>query len=353
MSAATDRGLDAALAEIAAGASRRDAAGPVGGFPHEPFALLRRAGALGLTVGPRPVSTGEEWGAVRAVSRADASVGRIYDGHLNAVERIALLAPEPLRGEELAAVSDGERLLGVWGADPVTDEGEPARLTEGATLRGVKVFCSGAGGLDRAIVLVRAPDGSGPPLLAYVDLGSPYVEIDRAWFAGAGLRAAESHRVVFHDTPVLALLGEPGVISAEPVFSRDAIRTAAMWAGIADCAAAAALDALAARPERSELAGLAAARIATAHTTIDLYLAEATRRADAPELARFALELREAVTTAVRTLLDEAARALGSRPFATGSALDRARRDLELFLLQKRLDPLLARAGNRLLEGRA
>ena len=44
-------------------------------------------------------------------------------------------------------------------------------------------------------------------------------------------------------------------------------------------------------------------------------------------------------------LLDEAARACGSRPFARAAALDRARRDLELFLLQHRLDPMLARAG--------
>ena len=47
-------------------------------------------------------------------------------------------------------------------------------------------------------------------------------------------------------------------------------------------------------------------------------------------------------TTRAATLLDEAARACGSRPFATGGRLDRARRDLELFLLQHRLDPVLA-----------
>jgi hypothetical protein len=38
-------------------------------------------------------------------------------------------------------------------------------------------------------------------------------------------------------------------------------------------------------------------------------------------------------------------------PFATGGTLDRARRDLELFLLQHRLDPMLARAGAAVLQG--
>jgi hypothetical protein len=57
-----------------------------------------------------------------------------------------------------------------------------------------------------------------------------------------------------------------------------------------------------------------------------------------------------AIADACRGLLDEAARACGSRPFATAGALDRARRDLEVFLLQHRLDPLLARAGSAALE---
>ena len=63
-------------------------------------------------------------------------------------------------------------------------------------LHGVKTYCSGAGGVQRALVLARAPDGGGPPLLTYADLGAG-VEIDRAWFRAAGMRASESHRVVF------------------------------------------------------------------------------------------------------------------------------------------------------------
>ena len=57
------------------------------------------------------------------------------------------------------------------------------------------------------------------------------------------------------------------------------------------------------------------------------------------------MHARVAIADACRGLLDEAARACGSRPFARAQSLDRARRDLELFLLQHRLDPMLARAG--------
>ncbi len=61
------------------------------------------------------------------------------------------------------------------------------------------------------------------------------------------------------------------------------------------------------------------------------------------------MQLREAIATAGRTILDEAARACGSRPFATGGDLDRARRDFELFVLQHRLDPMVARLGREAL----
>jgi hypothetical protein len=62
--------------------------------------------------------------------------------------------------------------------------------------------------------------------------------------------------------------------------------------------------------------------------------------------------VRSAVAGAASAILDEAARACGARPFAVGGALDRARRDLELFVVQHRLDPLLARIGAQLLRER-
>jgi alkylation response protein AidB-like acyl-CoA dehydrogenase len=369
-SAWPDPGIDAALEEIRGGAAARDR-DPA--FPSDAFARLRDAGALSLTVpgadGARRVPYGTEWGAVRAVAAADASVGRIYDGHLNAVERLSVAAPEPLRSRELRAVAAGELTLGVWGADPAPGEGPPARLVwhagTGPALQGVKVFCSGAGGVERALVLARRDTRArgarepsitepGPPLLAYVDL-SDGIRIDRDWYRGAGMRASESHRVIFDGARVLAVLGSPGELSREPWFGRDAIRTAASWAGIADSAAAAALSLLAERDPRSPLEALAAGRIAAAGAAIDALLSAAAARAerepDASQLQESIL-LRAQVAASAEALLDDAVRACGSRPLASGSALDRARRDLGVFLFQHRIDPLLARVGESLLDER-
>jgi hypothetical protein len=80
------------------------------------------------------------------VAKADGSVGRIFEGHLNAVERLTLDGIDP-----------EDHWVGVWGADPLPDDGEAARIVN-TELHGEKVFCSGAGGLHRALVIARNAD---------------------------------------------------------------------------------------------------------------------------------------------------------------------------------------------------
>jgi hypothetical protein len=177
-------------------------------------------------------------------------------------------------------------------------------------------------------VLARDP-GSAWPAAVWIDLtDQATVSIDRDWYRAAGLRASVSHRVSFDGAQVLARFGPPGGLSTQPWFSRDALRTAASWAGMVDAAVDAALEELAGRPRRSELDELAAGRIL------------------------MALHARAAIATAAHAALAEAAGACGSHPFAVGGELDRARRDLELFLLQHRLAPAIAAAGARALSAR-
>lgn len=355
--------LEDALLEISAAAAgtERPLVPP---FPERAFTLLERAGATtwNAVAGVRRPSAAAELDLVRRVAHADGSVGRIFDGHLNAVERLAVQAPPERRDRELAAVRAGRLRAGVWGGDPVPGEGPPAqvvRVDGEDRLRGVKTFCSGAGGLHRALVLARNPEG-GPPLAVWIDLTDHRrVEIDPHWYRSSGLRASASHRVVFHDAPVLAHFGEPGSLAEQPWLSRDALRTAASWVGMADTALDGAFAILADRPDPGPLEGLAAGRVRVAHRTLELWLDHAAAAMDsaadagpappadagAVALPQTAIMARAAIADACRTLLDEAARACGSRPFAIAAPLDRARRDLEVFLLQHRLDGPLARFG--------
>jgi alkylation response protein AidB-like acyl-CoA dehydrogenase len=329
-------------------------------FPDEGFELLRAAGVVQSAGERAGCNLTAEAALVRAVAAADASTARILDGHFNGAERLALLADEPLRGEELARIAAGELLLGVWGADPAPGEGPPARVVEGAdrglALTGVKTFCSGAGGVQRALVVAR--DEHDAKRIAYVD-ATRGLRLDRDWYRASGLRASESHRVEFEQAPVLALLGGPEEIVREPWFSRDAVRTAATWAGIADGILAATIALVGERGLADELRLHAIGRMRVARSSIDRWLdhavgvldAAATPASQEKAARALAAECRLALADAARLIAAEAARVCGSRALIGGSDLDRARRDLDLFLLQHRLDPKLVELGGELLAG--
>jgi hypothetical protein len=347
-------------------------------FPTENFEALRAAGVPQLAAERSSCDLMLESETVRALARADASSARILDGHFNGVERLALTAPSELRARELELIGRGELLLGVWGADPGPGEGTPARIVETADgepmLRGVKTFCSGAGGVQRALVIAR--DERGARRLAYVDVSRHGVRLDRGWYRASGLRSSESHRVEFHDTPVLAILGAEDEITREPWFSRDAIRTAATWAGIADCIVRETVTSLGGS-SADELRLHAVGRMRVAQASIDRWLehtvgclasmgdavsahvaADATGQRvdsggdanDAGQARALAGECRVAIADAARVISAESARVCGSRALVGGGTLDRARRDLDLFLLQHRLDPKLVELGARTLQ---
>jgi alkylation response protein AidB-like acyl-CoA dehydrogenase len=353
--------LALALERIAAGAEQLDADPR---FPHEAFEALAQAGVTQLAADRDRCGLIAEAALVRAVAGADASVARILDGHFNGVERLAMLADAGLRERELAAVARGELLLGVWGADPGPGEGAPARIERDVSgalvLRGVKTFCSGAGGVQRALVVAR--DEHDERRVAYLDTAVGVV-LDRSWYRASGLRSSESHRVEFHDAPLLALLGGRDEIVREPWFSRDAVRTSATWAGIADRILDEVTAALAGRPaDELRLHALGAMRVA--RSSIDRWLEHTVARLDEAggeasdaacaaalddraerEWRALSAECRLALSGAARSIVGDSVRVAGSRELVVGGPLDRARRDLDLFLLQHRLDPKLVELG--------
>jgi alkylation response protein AidB-like acyl-CoA dehydrogenase len=402
--------LEQALEHIAASAAELDA-NPR--FPSESFESLRQAGVLQLAADRERCDLRLEIGLIRAVARADASTARILDGHFNGVERLALGLRGELRARELEKVARGLLIVGVWGADPAPDEGPPAAIGPPTTidpsapleptapldptttivapskgehdnprqvLNGVKTFCSGAGGIQRALVVARDENGARRLVYADVSIG---MHIDRSWYRASGLRSSESHRVEFRDTPVLAVLGGEDELMREPWLSRDAVRTAATWAGIADCILFASVDALVGRPA-DELRLHALGRMRVAQASIDRWLehcalrlqsaadleigqSEGLREGDGPHTgtqatqppgngdlpessSSLATQCRIALADSARVIAAEAARVCGSRALVGGGTLDRARRDLDLFLLQHRLDPKLVELGARTLD---
>jgi alkylation response protein AidB-like acyl-CoA dehydrogenase len=321
-------------------------------FPHENWSDLQAAGALDLAPHSAQTLT-QQIALVSRIAAADASTARILDGHLNGVERLLTATPGEVPAHELERAAGGRLLLGVWGADPQDDEGDPARIVHvpggSLVLRGVKVFCSGAGGVQRALVV--ASDAGGARRLAYVDTTTA-IHIDYGWYQASGLRSSESHRVTFTDATVLAILGGPDELSRQPYFARDGVRTVAIWAGLSHAIAAATLTAIA-QGEGDSHQDAALGRIRVHLRTIDLWLAYAARSLDqpaphdAPSCSEIALGARVAVAESSRAISAAATQICGSRATVTLADLDRARRDLEIFLLQHRLERQLEGLGRR------
>jgi hypothetical protein len=350
--------LSHALAAVAAGANERDRDPR---FPVEGFAALAAAGVPQLAGERERCDLTAEVALVRAVAAADASCARILDGHFNGVERLALGATGELRKHELEAVRTGGLLLGVWGADPALGGGSPARVEHDAAgklvMNGVKTFCSGVGGVQRALIVAR--DSAGARRLAYVDVTTGG-HIDRTWYRASGLRSSESHRVEFMGTTVLALIGGENELLRDPWLSRDSVRTASTWAGIADCLLQSTAEALGGHtPDAISLHALGEMRLAAGtidhwlHYTVTLMSDIETPLVAGEGVRGLASECRLAIAQAARLIAAQAARLAGSRALVSGGTLDRAPRDLDLFLLQHRLDPKLVELGERALEEHA
>ena len=151
---------------------------------------------------------------------------------------------------------------------------------------------------------------------------------------------------------MIAILGGPDELTREPFFSRDAVRTAATWAGIADCLFEATIIAIAGR-DAGEARLLTLGEMRVARALIDRSLDHAaavllSSRAGGEQAAAagaLASECRIAIASACRSISASAARLGGSRALVGDGPLDRCRRDLDLFLLQHRLEPRLVELG--------
>jgi alkylation response protein AidB-like acyl-CoA dehydrogenase len=132
------------------------------------------------------------------------------------------------------------------------------------------------------------------------------------------------------------------------------VRSAAIWAGLSDGIANVVPAALASRSVRADSHQDAAlGRMHVAASTIDLWLTHAARCFDHGDAVNercgeLAIATRAAIAEASRAVAAGALQACGSRALATLDDLDRRHRDLEVFLLQHRLEPQLETLGRAL-----
>ncbi|PZQ46517.1 MAG: cyclic nucleotide-binding protein [Rhodovulum sulfidophilum] len=326
----------AALARVAARAAAADAGER---DLSEDIADLRRCGLLDRLSHPSDPKAAVT--LLRRLGRANLSVGRLAEGHMNALRLIALYGDADQRRRHRADAAKGV-LYGVWGAD---DE-RPARIEkmEGrrVVLAGGKRFASGLGLVDRSIVSVGGLDGTRLAVVAATD----GTRADAGAWRMSGMRATASGTFNL-DGLEGELLGAPGDYETEPRFEGGVWRYAALHVGALEAMAEAARQAIRKDQREAQLRRLARL-VASAHAARLMVeaAAAAVEAEDArPETVALSLLAREFVETSCLEGIAMVDRALGTRAFATGAAVERIRRDLQLFLRQADLDGKLVRAG--------
>jgi alkylation response protein AidB-like acyl-CoA dehydrogenase len=309
--------------------------------------------ACGRALGLTERSAAEAVDLLISIGSADLSVGRLLEGHINAIRLIRAYGTDA-QIRRVALVVDGGGALGVWGAD----DGAPVAIA-GRTLSGTKRYCSGLGVVQLAIVPVRLGKDQQLVLASTTDER----RADATAWAMHGMRATHSGRYNFDGVPFgdAERLGHPGDYTREPLFFGGAWRIAAVELGGVFGLIEAARASLAHRgrldhPVQASRLGdvLIAAHAARALTVAAAQHAESEAALDAPDqAARHSICARLAAERVAEEAMRAAARSVGLEGLTSGSPLERRLRDLSTYIRQAAPDELKLRVGNAMLHDTA
>jgi alkylation response protein AidB-like acyl-CoA dehydrogenase len=324
-----------------------------GAFPEAAFSALRR---YGLVSWP-PLGDGEAsrlFHLLASIGRGDLNVGRIFEGHVNALFLIRQFGTVEQNERYAMRASIGE-LFGVWNTDL---PGEPLELA-GERLHGKKTFASGIDGLSHAIVTVSQPLGR---LMIVVPVDG--LAVDRTWWRPLGMRASGSHIVDFTGLKIEPnwVLGQHGDYIREPWFSAGAIRFVAVHVG----GMHALLDATVAHltrtnrlldPYQRQRLGRMGTAVEGGYAWLDrasTLWGEAVEGASGAAEARvmtFANAARGAVETLALRVLEEAEQSVGAAGMIAPHPLERLVRNLRTYLRQPNPDGALTAVGQAIADG--
>ncbi|WP_375429164.1 acyl-CoA dehydrogenase [uncultured Sphingomonas sp.] len=318
-------------------------------FPADRLRALDDAGALtGFTMLTMPGAVEALDRVLRLVGGADLSLGRIYEGHVNAAQLVSAYGDDRQR----AALTDG-RVAGVWNTEP-----EPGMTIAPAgdgrwRLGGAKSFATGGGFIDDALITARRPDGA--KQLVLVDIAGLVDRSDNEAWRVRGMRGTGSGLFDFDGMIVgpEALIGAPGDYEREPRFSAGAWRFTAVQLGAAEALVRHMRDHLIETGKGVDpVQRRRFADCVVAVRSAGDWVRRAALSAEAadPRAIPFVLMTRGVVEEAGLLVMEAAARGVGTASFFEGSRIDRITRDLGLYLRQPAPDQARDRAAAAWLE---
>jgi alkylation response protein AidB-like acyl-CoA dehydrogenase len=325
--------------------------------------LSSRLGGLGL--GFETDYTKELLMLLKKIGSANLVIGRIYEGHVNALQLIQTFGTAE-QIEAYAADAKKHKIFGVWNAE-AADGVILTPLNNGKyRLEGSKTFCTGCGNVERPFVNGKLPDGSWQ--MCIVPMDEVGTKVDADWWQPAGMRATVSYKVDFTGVEIEAksLIGKPGDYFRQPWLSGGVIRFAAVQLGGAEALFNATRKYLqeldrCGHPQQQERLG----KMAIAIESGKLWLQGAAQLVDnyapvfggfpqddqpqAGKLVAYSNMVRTAVEQICVDTIQLSQRSIGTLGLLPPQPMERIIRDLSLYLRQPAYDAALTDVGKYVL----
>ncbi len=347
-----------------------------GGFPQSEFELIAETGMLAAPL-PRHLGgwgcgydsdvTYETLKLLKLIGRGNLAVGRIYEGHINALQIIQTLGTKEQIATYVRDVRDSQKIFGVWNAE-AADGVKVIPLDNGKyRLEGCKTFCSGAGYVERPFVNGSLPDGGWQ--MCIVPMEQVATVSHPTWWQPAGMRGTASFKIDFSGVELneSALIGKPGDYYRQPWLSLGVIRFAAVQLGGAEALLDGTKQFLqdlgrVSDPYQEERLGKMAIAVESGNQWLkgaaDLVAAYAPIFGGYPtveysqpdKLVAYANMTRTAIEQICLDVMQLCERSVGTRGLLPPHPMERIIRDLTLYLRQPAFDAALANVGQYVLK---
>lgn len=288
---------------------------------------------------------------LREIGRGSLAVGRIYEGHVNALRLIHSFGTAEQKSRWSGDALDG-CCFGIWNTGRPEEDVKFVKGQDGKIfLEGAKVFASGAEWVDRPIISAKNFDG-GSQLLVIAPAGSG-LEFDRTTWDPMGMAGSVSHRLDVTGVEVFTemLLGQPDCYARQPWLSGGAMRFAAVQLGGAEALLEITRQHLRATGRTDH--AYQEERVSKMLTDCEsgrLWLGGAAERAEAAEseperLVHYVGMMRSAIEGICFRTIQRAHQCVGLQGMLRPHAMERVSRDLMTYLRQPNPDGSLMGAG--------
>ena len=338
-------------------------------FPAKSFQNIAKAGLLiaplpqklgGFGLGLENGTTYELLKILKHFGRGNLVVGRVFEGHYNALLLLRLYGSDE-QNKRYAADVKNNKIFGVWNTE-AADGVKIEPLKNGKfRLSGAKTFATGVDFVERPFVNAALPNGDWQ--MCIVPMEKVATKVDASWWNPMGMKSTRSFRVDFTGVEISQddLIGQPGDYYRQPYFSGGAIRFAAVQLGAAETL----FDEtrkylrdlhrtkdLFQQTRLGEMAVLIESGnlwLAGASKKFEEYTNNPTQESSENFLA-YANLMRTAIEQLCQELINLCVKCVGARGLNKPYHFERIIRDLTIYLRQPAPDASLAAAGSYVLE---